>query len=282
MSDQLFCTGIYKEGYGIIPKSIMRSNLSCGAKVLYAYICSFTGAGNSAFPSLELMCNELGMSEKKIYKCRKELIDNNLIAIEKKRIGSKYTNNIYTIITNPISEKYIEPSHFERVQNEPSKNEHVQNDRVQESKETSHSCEPSQNGHVQNEPCPKVGTISNRLINKKEKEKKEKKTEFDELIEEYTEDETLKETLYEFIKMRKTIKAAITTTGLKRILTRLDKLASTENYKISILDNSIMNSWKGIFPLKDITVNSNVIPITTKSQKPVREFEIDKSKLGDL
>ncbi|WP_252229629.1 MULTISPECIES: helix-turn-helix domain-containing protein [unclassified Clostridium] len=279
MSDQLFCTGIYKEGYGIIPKSIMRSNLSCGAKVLYAYICSFTGAGNSAFPSLELICNELGMSEKKIYKCRKELIDNNLIAIEKKRIGSKYTNNIYTIITNPISEKDIEPSHFERVQNEPSKNEPVQNDRVQESKEISRSCEPSQNGHVQNEPCPKVGTISNRLINKKEKEKK---TEFDKLIEEYTENEILKETLYEFIKMRKTIKAAITTTGLKRILNRLDKLASTENDKISILDNSIMNSWKGIFPLKDITVNSNVIPITTKSQKPVREFQIDKSKLGDL
>ncbi|MGN2369403.1 helix-turn-helix domain-containing protein [Clostridium botulinum] len=277
MSDQLFCTGIYKEGYGIIPKSIMRSNLSCGTKVLYAYICSFTGAGNSAFPSLELMCNELGMSEKKIYKCRKELIDNNLIAIEKKRIGSKYTNNIYTIITNPISEKDIEPSHFERVQNEPSKNEPVQNDRVQESEETSHSCEPSQNGHVQNEPCPKVGTISNRLINKKEK----RKTEFDELIEEYTDNEKIKETLYEFIKMRKAIKAAITTTGLKRILNRLDKLASTEIDKISILDNSIMNSWKGIFPLNDITVKSNVIPIT-KSQKPVCEFEIDKSKLGDL
>ncbi|NFF80417.1 helix-turn-helix domain-containing protein [Clostridium botulinum] len=282
MSDQLFCTGIYKEGYGIIPKSIMRSNLSCSAKVLYAYICSFTGAGNSAFPSLELMCNELGMSEKKIYKCRKELIDNNLIAIEKKRIGSKYTNNIYTIITNPISEKDIEPSHFERVQNEPSQNEPVQNDRVQESEETSHSCEPSQNGHVQNEPCPKVGTISNRLINKKEKEKKEKKTEFDELIEEYTDNELLKETLYEFIKMRKTIKAAITTTGLKRILTRLDKLASTENDKISILDNSIMNSWKGIFELKEIYAKNNVIPITTKSQKPVYEFQIDKSKLGDL
>ncbi|NFO15201.1 helix-turn-helix domain-containing protein [Clostridium botulinum] len=278
MSDQLFCTGIYKEGYGIIPKSIMRSNLSCGAKVLYAYICSFTGAGNSAFPSLELMCNELGMSEKKIYKCRKELIDNNLIAIEKKRIGSKYTNNIYTIITNPISEKDIEPSHFGRVQNEPSRIEPVQNDHVQESEETSHSCEPSQNGHVQNEPCPKVGTISNRLINKKEKEK----TEFDKLIEDYTENESLKETLYEFIKMRKTIKAAITTTGLKRILTRLDKLASTDIDKISILDNSIMNSWKGIFELKGIDAKNKVIPITTKSQKPVREFEIDKSKLGDL
>ncbi len=271
MNDQLFCTGIYKEGYGIIPKSIMRSSvLSCGAKVLYAYICSFTGAGSNAFPSLELICNELGMSEKKIYKCRKELVDNNLIAIEKKRIGSKYSNNIYTLITNPTQN---EPSQNEHIQNEP-----VQNDYVQESEETSHSLESSQNGHVQNEPCPKVGTISNRLINKKEK----RETEFDELIQEYTDNEKIKETLYEFIKMRKAIKATITTTGLKRILNRLDKLASTEIDKISILDNSIMNSWKGIFPLNDNTVKSNVIPITTKSQKSVCEIEIDKSKLGDL
>lgn len=120
--------------------------------------------------------------------------------------------------------------------------------------------------------------VSNTIYNKKEK----RKTEFDELIEEYTENEILKETLYEFIKMRKAIKAAITTTGLKRILTRLDKLASTEIDKISILDNSIMNSWKGIFELKEIDAKNNVIPITAKSQKHVHEFKIDKSKLGDL
>lgn len=273
MEDQLFCTGIYKDGYGIIPKAVMRDkSISAGAKVVYAYICSFAGAGGNAFPSLDLICGELGISEKKMYKCRKELVDKNLIVVDKKRIGSKYSSNIYTLVTNPI---LVEPSQNGHVQNEPSKNEPVQNDHVQESEEISHSFEPSQNGHVQNEPCPKVGTISNNLINKKEK----RKTEFDELIEAYTNNQELKDNLYEFVKMRKTIKAAITTTGLKRILSRLTTLANNDDARIKILDNSIMNSWKGVFPL-DESNKSNVIPITAKSE--ISEIKIDKSKIGAL
>lgn len=274
MNDELFCSGIYSEGYGIIPKSVMRnSNISTSAKAVYSYICSFAGAGGNAFPGLDLICSELGMSEKKLYKCRKELVDYNLIKVEKKRIGSKYSNNIYTLINNPIVKENFEPSQNGHVQNEHCKIEPVQNDHVQESEENSHSIEPSQNGYVQNEPCPKVGTISNSIINKKEKGK----TELDKLIESYTDNPKLKNNLYEFIKMRKAIKAVITTTGLKRILGRLDTLANTDLNRIQILDNSIMNSWKGVFPLNE-TSKSNVIPIRTECN----DIQIDKSKIGAL
>lgn len=247
--DELFCTGIYEEGYGVIAKQVMRdSNLSPGAKLVYAYICSFAGAGGNAFPSLELICSELCISEKKMYKDRKELIDKGLITIKKKRIGRKYSNNIYTLVTNP--EK-----------NEPSQNEHghlepVQNDHVQESKETSHFSEPSQNGHVQNEPCPKVGTISNSIINKKEKRKTDK-TEFDILVEAYTKNEKLKNAIYDFIKSRKAIKKSLTTLALKKILNKLSDLSSSDEEKIQILDNSIMNGWSGVFPLKKEVLKQN-------------------------
>jgi hypothetical protein len=209
------------------------SSLSPGAKLVYAYICSFAGAGGSAFPSLELICSELCISEKKMYKNRNELIEKGLITVKKKRIGKKYSNNIYTLVTNPVK-------------NEPSQNEHghfepVPNDHVQESEEISHLSEPSQNGHVQNEPCPKVGTISNSIINKKEKRKSDQ-TEFDVLVNEYTENENLKRTIYEFIKSRKAIKKALTTLALKKILNRLDSLANSDEEKIQIIDNSIMNS----------------------------------------
>lgn len=255
--DELFCTGIYKEGYGIIPKKIMRNkDISLGAKAVYAYICSFAGAGKNAFPSLELICEELGMSEKKMYKCRKELIDHNLIIVDKIRIKSKYSNNIYTLVVNPSE---IEPSQDGHVQNEPSKIEPVQNDHVQQSEETSHFIEPSQNGHVQNEPCPKVGTNNNN-INKKEK-KKTDKTEFDILVEAYTKNESLKNTIYEFIKSRKAIKRSLTTLALKKILNKLDCLSSCDEDKIQIIDNSIMNGWSGVFPLKNETSkqNSNLV-----------------------
>ncbi|CAI3538857.1 conserved hypothetical protein [Clostridium neonatale] len=275
MNDELFCSGIYKEGYGVIPKLVMRnSKLSLSAKAVYAYICSFAGSGGNAFPSLELICSELNISEKKMYKCRKELIDNNLITVEKKRIGSKYSNNIYTLITNPASQ----PSQNGHVQNQPSQNEHVQNNHVQEIKENSHTFEPSQNEHVQNEPCPKVGTISNSIINKKEKEKKKSKTEFDELINNYTENENLKTAIYEFIKHRKSIKSALTTLALKKIITKLDVLAKDDNTKIAILENSIMNGWKSVFPMSD---DKNVIQMPRRNETN-NPFKIDESKLGRL
>lgn len=241
--DTLFCTGIYKDGYGIIPKKVMRDkSISCDAKAVYAYICSFAGSSGTAFPSLELICDELGIGEKKLYKCRKELVEKNLIIITKKRIKSKYSTNFYLIVNDPKPSQTIEA----KEKNEPSQNEHVQNERVQ-------------NEHVQNEPCPFEGTISNNLIsnnnNKKENKKKkaeavDSKTEFDELINSYTTNEKLKETLYEFIKFRKTIKATLTTLALKKILNKLSQLAKTDKEKVEILETSIMNGWKGIFPLK--------------------------------
>ena len=83
------------------------------------------------------------------------------------------------------------------------------------------------------------------------KNKKKKKSEFDDLIENYTENLELRETLYEFIKMRKTIKSTMTSNALKLMLNKLDKLSEVDAEKIEILNNSIMNCWKGIFPLKN-------------------------------
>ena len=80
--------------------------------------------------------------------------------------------------------------------------------------------------------------------------KKETKTDFDILIAEYTNNDKLKIAIYEFIKMRKGIKKPITTYGLKKMLNKLDTLASDDDTKIQILDQSIEHSWNGIFELK--------------------------------
>lgn len=95
------------------------------------------------------------------------------------------------------------------------------------------------------------------LEEEKEKEKEEdknnkkkKKSEFDIFIEEHTENLKLKETIYEFIKMRKAIKAPMTSNALKLMLRKLDNISNNDDEKIEIISNSILNSWKGIFPLK--------------------------------
>ena len=90
-----------------------------------------------------------------------------------------------------------------------------------------------------------------------EKEQK-KKTGYDVLIDEYTCNDKLKESIYEFIKMRKGIKKPITSYGLKKMLNKLDRLASDDDTKVQILDQSIEHSWNGIFELKnDKGDNSN-------------------------
>ena len=94
--------------------------------------------------------------------------------------------------------------------------------------------------------------IINNNINKNiKKEKKKKETEFDSVINENFTDEELKQTIYEFIKMRKAIKKPLTTRGLELMINKLKKMTSNTNEQIQILNNSIMNNWLGIFPLKE-------------------------------
>ena len=107
--------------------------------------------------------------------------------------------------------------------------------------------------------CVQTNTKDNTLYDcsVNNSSKKNKKTEFDILIDEYTCNDKLKESIYEFIKMRKSIKKPITSYGLKKILNKLDSLADNDKNKIAILDQSIMRSWAGIFELNQKGDNSN-------------------------
>lgn len=86
---------------------------------------------------------------------------------------------------------------------------------------------------------------------------KNKKTEYDVLVENYTDNIELRNTIYEFIKMRKGIKKPITSYGLKKMLNKLDRLASDDDTKVQILDQSIEHSWNGIFELKNDKGDNN-------------------------
>lgn len=93
-------------------------------------------------------------------------------------------------------------------------------------------------------------------INKKNKKEK-KSTEIDDLINSNFTDDELKNTVYEFIKMRKAIKKPLTTRGLELMIKKLYKITTNINEQIEILNNSIMNNWQGIYPLKQNDNNKN-------------------------
>lgn len=91
--------------------------------------------------------------------------------------------------------------------------------------------------------------------NNKESKKAPLKS-FDELIDGYTENAELRGALRAYIQMRTAIRKKITNRGLELAFKKLDELARTDAEKVAIVDQSVMNSWQGLFPLKDNNVNS--------------------------
>lgn len=63
-------------------------------------------------------------------------------------------------------------------------------------------------------------------------------------------DETVIPVVWDFIKMRKLIKAPMTDKALSLMISKLKTLNNDPEAQIAILNQSIENSWKGIFPVE--------------------------------
>lgn len=117
---------IYEDGYGLLAQKVMRDkNLPRQSKLIYAYMCAFAGVNKdgerTAFPSVELQCNELDMTENTYYKWRKPLIDYGYIKINKQRDeNSKFERNIYSIVAVP-KERVIEINDNSNLEKEEEK-----------------------------------------------------------------------------------------------------------------------------------------------------------------
>ena len=117
---------------------------------------------------------------------------------------------------------------------------------------------------VENLGVENVLQLSTKELSTKESNTKESNTDnkkkegrpagYDEIIDSYTENGELRSALVEFVKMRKMMKKPPTNKALSLLLTSkkgLDGLASTDAEKIDIVNQTIMHSWQGFFPLKD-------------------------------
>lgn len=61
----------------------------------------------------------------------------------------------------------------------------------------------------------------------------------------------LTDALYQYVEHRKAIKAPMTQNAFELSIKELFKIAKTDGEMIEIINQSIMNGWKGLFPLKD-------------------------------
>lgn len=118
----------------------------------------------------------------------------------------------------------------------------------------------------------------NKLDNKLEKEKdiskdiSQKKDEYKQMIDEYTEDKDLKESLYSWLSQRRSEKK-FTLDALKRNLMNLKKLGSNDYERNEIVNQSIMNGWKGFFPTNKAKPTyrppkEDIVPVYDSSNNP--------------
>ena len=88
----------------------------------------------------------------------------------------------------------------------------------------------------------------------------------DRMISDLDASEKLKEALTNFVAMRKTIRAPITEIGMQMLLSKLFRIGADDATRIAILEQSIMNGWKGIFEL-----HNNARSNKTKAEQRERE-----------
>ena len=95
-------SGLKAAGYGCIAKSVMNDKrLSIKAKALYAYLCSFSGAGDSACPARDIIIHHLQISHNSYAKYIKELVSLNYVEVIQRKVNGKMSVNDYHIVDKP-------------------------------------------------------------------------------------------------------------------------------------------------------------------------------------
>lgn len=184
--------------------------------------------------SLEHLSKEINLSVMQIRTAINKLKSTNEITVK--------TTNKYTLITIVKYNDYQCQDIIDNKQNNTQDNNQITNEQQTNNKQIT------------------TNKNDKNIKNQKEKKNINKKTEIDNFINQNFTNEELKNTVYEFIKMRKAIKKPLTTRGLELMIKKLYNLTTNIDEQIQILNNSIMNNWQGIFPLKkDIKKQTNKI-----------------------
>lgn len=178
----------------------------------------------------------------RIKRTKQTLKENGLISIVQRRKDGKI-DGWYIEVSYLVAKKKLEDI---KVKVEESKN--TQNQQV----ENSTSGFEDTNALKQKIKCleKEIEMLKNKNAHKNGKAQEGKLTNHDAIIDELVEDAKVKETLYEFIKMRTMIKKPLTDKALGLLINRLNSIGKSTEEKVDVLNQSIINNWQNIFPIK--------------------------------
>ncbi len=98
--DMLRVEGVDYKGFGIVPKFLMTdTDLPIGSKSLYAYLCSYTGKGNTAYPKRDKILDDLSICKTAYYRYQKALIEQGYIRVDRETVYPFRCT--YTLVSRP-------------------------------------------------------------------------------------------------------------------------------------------------------------------------------------
>ena len=271
--NKLKITGINSNGFGIIAKLVMQDrNLSLGAKGVYAYFCSYAGAGNICFPSRKKMCYDLGISQNTLSKYLKELIKSSYVSCEQIKENGKFSHNVYTINTQiPLTK--IPLTKFSDTQilvnenlytnnNNYKNNNYYNNNNITHRKENEKINVESLKGN-QNKEAEKLP-----LYNQSQEDSVKSK------IKSLDESEKIKKLIWQVvITNRHYMHRPITNEVLRILLDNLQKYSNgNEQLKIEILETATSAGYTTIYPLKKNLTSRNT---ADKTLDTTASYDID-------
>lgn len=256
--NKLNITGINSNGFGIIAKLVMQDrNLSLGAKGVYAYFCSYAGAGNICFPSRKKMCYDLGISQDTLSKYLKELIKSSYVSCEQIKENGKFSHNVYTINTQiplpklplpkiSVSENFG-TENLDTNNNNYKNNNYYNNNNITHRNENEKINVESLKGN-QNKEAEKLP-----LYNQSQEDSVKDK------IKSLDESEKIKKLIWQVvITNRHYMHRPITNEVLRILLDNLQKYSNgNEQLKIEILETATSAGYTTIYPLKNNLTSRN-------------------------
>ena len=218
---------INRNGYGTIPKSVMQDqDLSIAAKAVYSYFCSFTGSGDVCFPSRKKICYDLGIANNSLSKYINELRRNGYLDVEQVKENGRFSHNIYTLPdvklpctkncdTENLGDGNLHTNNNSSKTNIPSKKNKEEKDAEEQLLMV----------------CSLLGKYGYSLFQPKVSE--------------------LQTALISFVEFRKGIKKPMTSLAVDLLIKKLQDMTPDVEEQIEIINQSILNGWQGIFPLKN-------------------------------
>lgn len=141
-------------------------------------------------------------------------------------------------------------NYYEMVGSETSSAKAMREWRKKKQLQIPSQCESQCDNNVTQEIENRDKSIENRDKSIEKEKDKEKRETYVSILDSYTSNDSLKSSLNDFLEMRKKMKG-FTTRAFQLALNQLDKLAKDDNKKIKIVNQSVMNSWKSFYELKD-------------------------------